>query len=194
MGVSKKRKTTKPFRQNSTTGKIASKDEVANNPSGTTTQTVVKDKDGFRSDKGRKRTPKAKKPPESDVKANKGDIKDNTDTDWKQIAEQNVAERGKVSAAEVRELNEKAGLTGAMVSGFLNEERGGSDVIKQAEDLHLVPLPCLTDRPNKPRTYTCLDEVEEAIDHPERFTEPQITAIISDDNLCENCKANAEVK
>lgn len=53
-------------------------------------------------------------------------------------------------------------------------------------------LPCLTDRPNKPKSFTCLDEVKEAIEKPQNYSEAQLSDIFSDNNLCANCKANQE--
>lgn len=52
--------------------------------------------------------------------------------------------------------------------------------------------PCLTVRRSKPKGYTCLDEMQEAIDYPNHYTSAQYNAIINENNLCANCRAKNE--
>lgn len=55
-------------------------------------------------------------------------------------------------------------------------------------------LPCLTKRPNRASDYTCLDELQEVVDNPQKFTEAQTDDIINENNLCENCRKNMEAE
>lgn len=53
-------------------------------------------------------------------------------------------------------------------------------------------LPCLTVRPNREDGFTCLDELALAMEKPEEYSEAQLTDILSENNLCENCKKRKE--
>lgn len=182
MAVTKKRKTTtsktatkakagrpktKKFNQSAETGKIVSPKAVETDKKSTVTQTVLQDNDGVRSDKGTKRQPK----PAQTVERTQ--------------SEPALTEQGAKQFIED---------VGAAKENFepLGAEEGqtftGVPELEESTD----PLPCLTDRPNKPKSFTCLDEVKEAIEKPQNYSEAQLSDIFSDNNLCANCKANQE--
>src|SRR5690348_11843289 len=49
-------------------------------------------------------------------------------------------------------------------------------------------LPCMVKRPNRPLDFTCLDEMQNAIKNPQEYSDAQLTDILSENNLCENCR------
>lgn len=178
MATKKKTTTkTKPFRQNSKTGKIASKKEVEENPTGTVTQTVPQDGDGVRSDKGG---------------THKRAIIQDRPTDIDQTGEVT----GEISAEQASEIldNTKGTPFDQTDTGSMPVATGEAvetdipDAAEPETKNDEPALPCLFDRFNKPTGYDCLAEMKEAIEHPERFTQPQYDAIINETNLCANCK------
>ena len=139
---------TKPFRQDTATGKIVSQDRVEKDKAGTVTQTVNKDNDGVRTDKG--------------------------------------------GTHQKRATAEETAMREFEPSTPLPELPAATNPPEQTEAQPAVE--CLTDRPNRPRGYTCLDEMKEAVEHPERFTDPQLSEILSENNLCANCRAQYDAE
>lgn len=170
---------TKAFNQDTTTGRIVSKDRVAKDKAGTITQTVNKDNDGVRTDKGG--THQKRSAQETATMETASPLPELPEQESKTV-ESVFAESAPSAESNTLPAND--------VPDELESEESAnaqSDTVQPAVE-------CLTDRPTRPRGYTCLDEMKEAVEHPERFTDPQLSEIISENNLCANCRAQYDAE
>lgn len=190
MAVSKKRKTTasktatkgkvgrpktKKFNQSAETGKIVSPKAVETDKKSTVTQIVNQDNDGVRADKGK-----------THQKRDISKLSGETMTAGGAQIEESLPETFETVERTQSEpaLTEEGAEQGQTFTGVPKPE--------EAREYFDQPLPCLTDRPNKPKSFTCLDEIKEAIEKPQNYSEAQLSDIFSDNNLCANCKAHQE--